>query len=169
VKRFIEHGIHTWLGLLARLYLGWVFVTACVHKIADPEVFALDVASYEFLPTELVNLFAIVVPWVELVAGVMLVVAFRTRAAALLMTLMMVAFMIALASALGKGLDMSCGCFAPGVGEEDPISWLTMVRDGVWLVLCLYVLAFDRNPPGIDRWMNRRRARTSESSRGVDA
>jgi len=71
---------------------------------------------------------------------------------------MMIAFMIALASALLQGLDMSCGCFASSaVAEEDPISWMTMARDGVWLLLAAYVLFLDRRPLGLDRWLGRGR------------
>lgn len=156
MKRLVQWKGHAWLALPARVYLGVVFFMACIHKIGHPEVFALDVASYQFLPTELVNLFAIIVPWLEAVVAIMLIVGFRVRAAALLVALLMVAFMIALGSALAKGLEMSCGCFAAGVGEEDPISAMTMLRDSVWLVLALYVLAFDRDALGLDRLLTRR-------------
>jgi len=159
-RRFLDWRGHSWLGLAARLYLGWVFLMACVHKVAHPEIFALDIAAYDFLPTELVNLLAIILPWVELVTGVMIVVGFRARAAALLMLLMLISFIIPLASALSRGLDLSCGCFAPGVGESDPISGWTLVRDGGWVLLCLYVLFLDRAPLGVDRVLARRRATT---------
>lgn len=147
---------HAWLALAARLYLGVVFLMACVHKIAHPDVFALDIAAYDFLPTALVNAFALTLPWVELAVGLMLVVGFRVRAAALLVAVMMLAFIIALASALARNLDLSCGCFAPGVGEADPISGWTLVRDTTWLVLALYVLAFDRARLGLDALLARR-------------
>jgi uncharacterized membrane protein YphA (DoxX/SURF4 family) len=146
---------HAWLALPARLYLGGVFILACLHKIADPGAFALDVATYQFLPLALVNLFALVVPWVELVVGVMIVVGFRTRAAALIIVGLMLAFMVALGWALHLDLDMSCGCFASS-GEADPISAMTMLRDAGWLALGLYVLFFDRVPLGLDRLLARR-------------
>jgi len=148
---------HAWLALAARLYLGGVFLVACLHKIADPAGFALDVATYQLLPLGLVNLTALVLPWVELLAGAMLVVGFRTRAAALLVAGMMLIFMIALGWALHLGLDMSCGCFASASGEQDSISGLTLLRDGTWLALALYVLALDRRPLGLDRWLVRHR------------
>lgn len=157
-NRFVAWRGHAWLGLAVRLYLGVVFLMACAHKIAHPEVFALDIAAYDFLPFQLVNLLAIILPWVELAVGVMLIVGFRARAATLLMLLMLVSFMIPLAVALARGLDLSCGCFAPGVGEADPISGWTLVRDGSWLVLGLYLLFLDRAPLGLDHLLSRRRA-----------
>ena len=86
---------HALLALPMRIYLGVVFIVACLHKIADPGAFALDVATYDLLPLSLINAMAIVLPWVELVAGVLLVVGFRTRAAAFLIAGMMVMFIVA--------------------------------------------------------------------------
>jgi len=145
---------HTYLALAGRLYLGAVFIWACLHKIVDPGAFALDVATYQLLPLPLVNLFALVLPWVELLAGAMLVVGLRARAAALLVAAMMVAFMVALVWALHQGLEMSCGCFASS-GTDAPISGWTMLRDAAWLVLALYVLVFDRTPLGLDAVLSR--------------
>ena len=149
---------HAYLALAGRLYLGGVFIWACLHKIVDPGAFALDVATYQLLPLPLVNLFALVLPWVELLAGAMLIVGLRARAAALLVVAMMMAFIVALAWALHQGLEMSCGCFAAS-GSEDPISGWTMLRDGAWLVLALYVLILDRAPLGLDAALARRARR----------
>jgi uncharacterized membrane protein YphA (DoxX/SURF4 family) len=157
---FLHWRGHAFLALPARLYLGVVFLLACYHKIVDPASFAVDVATYQLLPLPLLNLSALILPWIELLAGAMLVLGFRTRAAAVLVAGMMLLFMGALGWALHLGLDMSCGCFASS-GTEDPISGLTMLRDGGWLALALYVLVFDRHPIGIDRLWPRRTAEST--------
>ena len=151
LQGFREWKGHAWLGLAARLYLAWVFLMACGFKIVAPASFAMDVATYDILPLSLINAMALVLPWVELFAGVMLLVGLRVRAASLLVAGMMAVFMVALGLALAKGLDMSCGCFASSGAEEDPISYLTMLRDGGWLVVALYVMLFDRRPLGVER------------------
>ncbi|MBK8010719.1 MAG: thioredoxin domain-containing protein [Deltaproteobacteria bacterium] len=143
---------HRLIALGARIYLAAVFLAACHHKILDPRAFALDIATYQILPLQLVNLMAIVLPWIELGAALALLAAWRTRAAALLITGMMVMFTVAISVALARGLDMSCGCFASKTATEDPISWHTIVRDLGWMMLGLYVLLFDRTPLGIDGW-----------------
>ena len=140
----------------ARWYLGALFVGACVHKIADPGSFALDVATYDILPLALVNLTAIVLPWVELAAGGLLLLGWRVRAGALLVAAMMALFVAALAVALARGLDMSCGCFASQGAAEDPISLLTVARDLGWLALAAFVLAYDRGLVGLDGLRERR-------------
>jgi uncharacterized membrane protein YphA (DoxX/SURF4 family) len=159
MTRFMEWRGHRFVGLAARWYMGVVFVMACLHKIAVPLSFAIDVATYQFLPLPLINLFALVLPWVELAAGVLIIIGWRTRAAALLIALMMVAFMIGLGHALALDLDMSCGCFASSAAEDgDSISMMTMLRDAGWLGIALYVLIFDRTPLGVDGWLARRRS-----------
>jgi putative oxidoreductase len=139
-----------WAAVPARWYLGVLFVLACLHKIASPSSFALDVATYDILPLALVNVTAITLPWLELMAGGMLLAGYRARAGAVLVAAMMVVFVAALLIALSRGLNMSCGCFASQGAVEDPISALTVVRDTVWLGLAGFVLAFDRGFAGLD-------------------
>jgi len=147
---------HSWLALPMRLYLGAVFILACWHKILDPTAFAIDVATYQILPLGLVNIMAIFLPWLELITGLTLIVGFRVRAAALLIAGMMAMFIVAISIALSKDLVMSCGCFASQGLEDDPISWKTIVRDLVWLLMALYVMGFDSRPLGMDRLWSRR-------------
>jgi putative oxidoreductase len=148
---------HTLIALAARLYLGALFLLACWHKILDPHAFAVDIATYQMLPLALVNPLAIVLPWVELFAGLLLVLGLRTRAASLLVAAMLAMFTVAISVAVSKGLDLACGCFASQGAAEDPISWRTIVRDGAWLLLALYVVWFDQRPLGLDRLIGRAR------------
>ena len=158
MKSLFDWKGHALLALCARLYLAFVFLLACYHKILHPQAFAIDIATYQIVPLALVNLMAIVLPWVELASGLTLLGGWRTRAAALLTGGMMVMFIIALSIALHRGLDISCGCFASQGAVEDPISWRTIARDSSWLLLSLYVLVFDRAPIGIDGWLAGRRS-----------
>jgi uncharacterized membrane protein YphA (DoxX/SURF4 family) len=148
--------IAAWCAVPLRWYLGVLFVGACLHKIAEPESFALDIATYDILPLVAINLVAIVLPWIELFVGAMLFAGWRVRAASLLVAAMMIVFLAALCIALARGLDMSCGCFASQGAEEDPISRLTVLRDVAWLGLALFVIAFDRGQLGLDGWLQRR-------------
>ncbi len=143
---------HAWLSLAARFYLGYIFIYACIHKIAHPAIFALDIATYEILPLPLINITAITLPWLELVVGIFLIIGWKSRPAALLVAAMMAVFTLAIIIALSKGLDMSCGCFASqAANKDDPISKMTVLRDVIWLSLALYVAFFDREPIGIEK------------------
>jgi putative oxidoreductase len=145
-----------WLAVPARWYLGGLFVAACLHKIVAPHAFAVDVATYGILPLVLVNVVAIALPWIELVAGSLLLLGFRVRAGSLLIAAMMVVFLAALLVALARGLDMSCGCFASQGAQTDPISRLTVARDSAWLALTAFVLICDRGYAGLDGLIARR-------------
>jgi putative oxidoreductase len=158
MNRLREWPGHAWLALPARLYLGWVFVLASLHKIAHPASFGLDIATYDIIPLSLVNPMAIMLPWVELLAGSLLVIGWRARGASLAISGMMIMFIVAILLALAKGLNMSCGCFASQAAvENDPISYLTVLRDAAWLLLGAYVVLVDRNAIGVDRLLATRR------------
>jgi uncharacterized membrane protein YphA (DoxX/SURF4 family) len=138
-----------WLGLLCRLAVGGVFVFASLDKLAHPDGFALAVSHYRMVPMPLLHLFASLLPMLELVAGAALILGFRVRGAALLTFLMTVMFIVAIAAALFRGLDISCGCFntdgGHGVGMD------LLLRDLVLLALCLPPLLLRDSGPGFDR------------------
>ena len=158
MKKLLFWRGHSYLALPARLYLSAIFLMACYHKLLDPDSFALDIATYQIMPLSLVNLMAIVLPWIELLTAIMLLTGFRARAAALLISGMMLVFTVAISMALARGQDMSCGCFASQGAVDDPISWRTIVRDLGWLLLSVYVFVFDAVPMGLDSWLARRKA-----------
>lgn len=74
------------VALAARGYLAIVFRLACYHEILAPHDLAPDMATHQTPPLGLVNLMALILPWVELATGLMLLVGFRARSAALLIS-----------------------------------------------------------------------------------
>ena len=117
----------------------------------------MDIATYDILPLNLINVAAITLPWVELFAGVMLVTGVYSRAASIMVSCMMVIFLAALISALVAGLDMSCGCFASSAANSgDTISYKTVLRDIWWLALSVYILFFDHTPVGVMHILKRK-------------
>jgi uncharacterized membrane protein YphA (DoxX/SURF4 family) len=141
---------HPFVVLPLRLLLGALFLLAAAPKILDPAAFAIAVDNYHFLPTVLVNLWALFLPWTELIVGVVLVLGLSgprpcdrlTEAAALLSALMYLSFFVALSWALAKGLDIDCGCFNPK--GTDRINYLYLLRDGSLFCGSLLILAFHR-------------------------
>ena len=155
-ETFQKHPAHSVVALIARFYLAYVFISACIHKLIDPTSFAIDIATYQMLPLIFINPLAIVLPYIELGTGIMLVTGTKARAAALMVCGMMIMFMIALSYALMHDLTISCGCFASNAAAgSDPISGLTMLRDSAWLLIAVYVVIFDTRPLGVDRLLER--------------
>ena len=75
------------LVTMVRLVLGTVFLSAGITKIVDPAGFALAVYNYHILPAWLVNLAAVTLPWIEVVAGVCLVLGLWVPGSALVLSL----------------------------------------------------------------------------------
>ena len=60
------------INRLAPYVLGLVFVATGILKILDPAAFAFSVARLRIVPMAMVGPIAILLPWIELVAGVAL-------------------------------------------------------------------------------------------------
>jgi uncharacterized membrane protein YphA (DoxX/SURF4 family) len=149
------------LAMPLRIYLGVVFIAAAWYKIADPGVFALSIATYGILPDSLINLMAIMLPWIEVLVGASLIIGLWTRASALVVGGMMIMFIVSLAIALAKDLHMSCGCFA-AAEAGDEINMGTLIRDILWLLGAAYLVAVDDGRWGIDGLWRRLRNRKAE-------
>lgn len=132
---------HPGVALLARLYLGGLFIYASLNKINYPAEFSDNIAAYLLVPVWLVNPMAIFLPWIELVSGVCLVTGIRVRASAAIITTLLAGFTVALVMVLVKEIPIDCGCFQ-NVG--DPVSWRTVGRDLAWLAMGLYIYRYDR-------------------------
>jgi putative oxidoreductase len=104
-----------WLLRLAQIAIGCVFLVAALGKIGDPSAFALQVHNFRLAPVWSENLVAILLPWIELVAGLALVVGIRARAGAVIVLVLMLFFTVAVGAAWARGLDFECGCFGKAV------------------------------------------------------
>ena len=131
--------VNQYLITVLRVFLGVLFIAAALPKIARPDQFAVAVDNYKFLPTILVNFWAIVLPWVEVAIGTFLIAGVFVEAAALISGLLYLSFIIALSAALARGLDIGCGCFKQG-DTEGTINWLYLVRDSSLMLASIWVL-----------------------------
>ncbi len=137
-----------WLHLamiLMRMALGCVFIYASWYKIARPAEFAQAIANYRLLPQALINPAALLLPWVEVVCGVGLVSGLMRRGSALVIGILLLAFIAALAISLVRGLDIHCGCFSLGAGSG-PKLYLDIVLDMVLLAVAATVFIFPGKP-----------------------
>jgi Methylamine utilisation protein MauE. len=62
------------LEILVRLGIGGMFIFASIFKIADPKGFAVLIAQYQFLPHNIINLWALILPQFEFWFGLALIV-----------------------------------------------------------------------------------------------
>ncbi len=131
-----------YLQLAARLIVGFIFVYAGIGKIAEPETFANEIFKYHILPDFPINIIALVLPWLELVIGIFLIAGIRIRASATIASISMLVFLIAILSAMFRGLDINCGCFADKVVI---VGWHKVLEDLGILVAALLPAIFTQN------------------------
>ncbi|WP_107771434.1 MauE/DoxX family redox-associated membrane protein [Nocardioides sediminis] len=110
-----------WIGLAARLVTGGVWIVAGLIKLPDPAGSVRAVRAYDLLPESVVPTVGLVLPLLEGVVGLCLVLGLLTRPMAVVSALLFVAFIIGIASAWARGLEIDCGCFGGG-GELEGAS-----------------------------------------------
>ena len=140
---------HPWLTIRVQIALGVIFIVAALPKVLDPPSFAHMVYNYRILPGGLVNITAMVMPWVEILAGLALILGVWTRPARWLIGLMLAVFIIAIAFNLARGNAIDCGCFdvsAAGKTYEERIHdmWLVILRDIGMLLMVAQLSWADR-------------------------
>lgn len=122
----------------ARIILGLIFLFACYDKLLHPQAFAEVIYNYQVLPDSLVNITAILLPWVELMLGLSLIVNVWVPGSVVLGNLLLLSFFSMLIFNLVRGLDVSCGCFSTAPGEKGA-DYLTVLRDMSFLLVSGYL------------------------------
>ena len=105
----------------AQVVLGLLFLFAALAKIVDPSSLAKEVHNFRLVPFWSEHLVAMTLPWVELMAGLALVLGIRARAGAWLTGLLLLAFTFGVALAMARGLNFECGCFGTAAGTR--VGW----------------------------------------------
>ncbi len=142
-----------WLGVLARLLLGGVWLLAGALKLADPAVSVRAVRAYDLLPEAIVPTVGRGLPALEICVGLLLVIGLVTRVAAVMSALLLVAFIIGISAAWARGLQIDCGCFGGGGLTTDATSkypW-EIARDVGLLLLSGLLAAFPSTYLSLDR------------------
>jgi len=121
------------LEVLIRLGIGGMFIFASIFKIEDPQKFAFLIAQYQFLPHNLVNLWALILPQFEFWFGLALIVTPFVKECVLVILALFTSFIIALVWALALDLGITCGCFELEGAQSKTEAWTALVRDLILL------------------------------------
>lgn len=110
-----------YLAGLIRWILGLLLVWAAISKLANLQEFHGDLIGYRLpLPGPFLRGVAVVLPWVELLCGLMLLAKFQADAATLIAGVLFLVFVISTGQAWARGLNISCGCFDLSLIGLDP-------------------------------------------------
>ncbi len=127
------------LYLLLRLVLGGIFIYASLDKILHPAAFAEILYNYQILPGEIINLTAIILPWLELTIGTLLVTGKFIPGSVAICNLMLAGFWASLIFNMVRGLDINCGCFSAQSPGHSSV-FLYLFRDTTFLVMGITLL-----------------------------
>ena len=130
------------IAIIIRLILGFLFLYASLDKIIYPSKFAEIIYNYRVLPVELVNICAILVPWIEVIIGVMLLIGIWVDASAFMLSSITFVFTFLIISAIFRGLNIECGCFSLDA-EGSLVSWKRVIEDIFILIGGLYLVWFN--------------------------
>ena len=130
-----------YLHLAIRLLIGGLFLYAGLPKILDTMGFASSIYNYKLFPAPIIGLTAVFVPWMEVLAGLALVLGVKVRGASLLISLLLMIFIILAAISAIRGLDIDCGCFS---GVERKANWMAIFEDIALLGCAFIIFYFDR-------------------------
>jgi len=112
---------------VTRIILAFVFIYASIDKIIHPQAFAQAVFNHQVLPETLINIIAIVLPWMELILGICLLFNIWMNGASVVTAGLMLIFISTITFNLLRGLDVGCGCFS--TNGEGSMNSLTFIRD----------------------------------------
>lgn len=125
----LQHPLTT---LILRVALSLVFIYSGASKLGDLKSFAEAIENYRLLPMATVNFFALVVPWLEVLAGLAVLTGILLRGGALVLTSLLLVFTCAIALAVANGIDITCGCSLP-FSSAARVGWKKLVENVILL------------------------------------
>jgi len=134
-KKFLS-----WLLYILCVLLGFVFISSGFDKIRFPYQFLSSIYDYELTGPKLGEFAAMIIPWMELVSGICLVSKLFIGGALFISSILFVIFVFVKASALYRGLDISCGCFSLAEITSSSISYTSLIGTILMMIMCFGLL-----------------------------
>ncbi|MGD2295119.1 MAG: MauE/DoxX family redox-associated membrane protein [Candidatus Aminicenantes bacterium] len=133
-----------YIQYIFRFVLGGVFIWAGTVKIFNPLDFAQDIANYRAFPQAVSFVLALVLPWVEVICGVLVIGGLFRKSSAFVLSSLLVGFLFLIAVTMVRGIDVECGCFGSFSRQVD---FKLLLTDIVLLFLALNVFFFRKPRP----------------------
>jgi uncharacterized membrane protein YphA (DoxX/SURF4 family) len=137
VKKFLSN---KYLLLISRLILGFIFIYAGMEKISDPGSFAVSINNYKLLPLSIINIAALILPWIEVTAGLLLIFGIVIKENAVIITSLLIIFFIAISISLFRGLNIDCGCF--GTINASKVGLMKLLENFLLILAGLQLIYF---------------------------
>lgn len=120
--------IFYYLAVPVRVILSWVFLSAAYGKIKNLEYFENIVKNYKIIPKVLYKPFTHLLPWLELIIGLMILIGWYTQVAMIVYAVLLLVFLLAMGINLARGrANMDCGC--SGGRHSQSIGYKSIIRN----------------------------------------
>jgi uncharacterized membrane protein YphA (DoxX/SURF4 family) len=142
-----------WIGTVARVGLGVVWIIAGALKVGDLAASGRAVVAYRLFPPSVANALGSVLPFLEIALGALLILGLATRLSAIVSAVLLVAYIIGIASVWARGLRIDCGCFGSGgdlAANAQPTYFSETIRDIGLLVVAVYLVVRPRTRLSLD-------------------
>lgn len=144
------------LTVLIRLGLGGIFLSSGLQKLAHLDLFYQTAQGYHFLTPNLTQLYAGWLPWLEILAGSLLLLGLFRRFSAILTSLLLLSFLVAIGWVLFRGDTVDCGCFLGG-SQASPVTWELWIRDLFLLFAAAFLVWTKFFPWGLDGFLQQKK------------
>ena len=145
------------LLLLLRLVLAGLFLFSGAAKLGflgsygnSPLEFATAIRKFQIVHYDLIPYLAFILPWIEVIGGVLLLIGLSSRGAAFLLKMLLAAFTVGMLIVIARGIEIgSCGCFGGRLAEhfgvvgeflEAPVGWTSILRNIILMGLCFVIV-----------------------------
>lgn len=136
IKKIISHPI---IILICRIIVGYIFLSFGISKLAEPALFAKEISHYDIAPLWSINLIAIFIPWIEILAGLMFLLGVLPKTNSIIIGGLLVFFIIMVASAWARGLNINCGCSQV---NPTPVGLKKIIENSISLIMCIIVYLY---------------------------
>ncbi len=149
---------NNWRSLISyalRAILGLVMLIAGLLKLVDLEASGKAVRAYLLFPDQVSDLLGILLPCAEIILGIFLLAGLFTRISAVLVALMLAAFIFGIARAWMLGISIDCGCFGGGgyVAPDETKYPQEIARDAALLVGAVLLAVLGPGRLALDAWL----------------
>ena len=107
----------SFIPIIARLILGFIFVYFSWDKILDPRLFANVIKNYDITPFGFEDLVALILPFIEFFIGIFLILGIFVDISATISLGLLFMFVLMIGQAYLRGKSIDCGCLLSDLSD----------------------------------------------------
>jgi len=123
---------------------------SALPKLRHPKGFLLSVFEYRILSSPAARLYALVVPYSELLVAILVFSGVAVRFAAGMMEVLLTSFIIAIAVNVKRGRDLDCHCF--GQSSRRKVGPTTIIQDAALMIAAGTLVSSTSTWWGLTEW-----------------